>query len=430
MATESGYPPLEEFIGDELRNNAHAIVDRWIHHLSTEFSIRPLRELPREAIVEHIPPVVRGIARFVETPVPSVKFGLTADLSAHAKARREQGYDIEELLLEFESLSRIVTDVMIDAIQAYPGHVDPVHVARLSNRLREGLAEITIATVGFYRDVELQRRREMRDELFQFARILGHELRNLMQAMSAGADMLDRPEILQRETERMRFLDLIRRGISRLSALTDEILILATGSAEPEGAYIPLREAIQSAYSEVESMAAEKGVEFQVVEPLPDVAVASARARLVLANLISNSIKYSDPEKPQRWVRVGARPADTGTAESGAALAGPAFPEGDRGLRLCEVYVEDNGLGIPEDVQPRIFERHIRAHPHAAEGTGLGLTIAREAVEQRGGRIWFESREGEGSTFHFTIPVVGANGGRPAGAAARTGTGEPGGDSA
>jgi signal transduction histidine kinase len=60
-------------------------------------------------------------------------------------------------------------------------------------------------------------------------------------------------------------------------------------------------------------------------------------------------------------------------------------------------------MGIPDDMQDRVFEQFVRAHPGIADGTGLGLAIAREAVEQMGGKIWLESEPGVGTTFHFTV---------------------------
>jgi signal transduction histidine kinase len=124
-----------------------------------------------------------------------------------------------------------------------------------------------------------------------------------------------------------------------------------------------------------------------VVQPLPTIDVDTTRVGIALVNLVSNAIKYSDPEKPERWVRVSVERAEPKEAH------------------LWKVTVSDNGLGIPNAFQPQVFERHFRAHPDAAEGTGLGLAITRQVIEQGGGRLWFESEEGKGSAFHFTIPA-------------------------
>jgi len=69
--------------------------------------------------------------------------------------------------------------------------------------------------------------------------------------------------------------------------------------------------------------------------------------------------------------------------------------------------VSDTGVGIPSDDLPRVFERFYRVdRSRAGSGTGLGLSIAKHIVEAHGGRIWAQSREGQGSVFYFSIPVT------------------------
>jgi signal transduction histidine kinase len=117
-------------------------------------------------------------------------------------------------------------------------------------------------------------------------------------------------------------------------------------------------------------------------------------------NLISNAIKYCDPAKPDRFVRIESVSAER---------------EDQVGIR-----VRDNGIGIPEANLSTVFRRFVRAHASqdselGVRGSGLGLAIAAECAEAVGGSIRVESNVGEGTSFLVTVPrdaghVVGADG--------------------
>lgn len=106
------------------------------------------------------------------------------------------------------------------------------------------------------------------------------------------------------------------------------------------------------------------------------------------SNLIENGIKYSDKNKNKRFVKVSL----------------------ERNENEITVIVEDNGIGIPEDLKEKIFERFFRVNSYLTNevsGTGLGLAICKTIVEKHAGRIWVESKPNDGSKFFFTIPVRG-----------------------
>ena len=112
-----------------------------------------------------------------------------------------------------------------------------------------------------------------------------------------------------------------------------------------------------------------------------------AAVELILVNLISNAIEYSDPSKPERIVQV----------------LGEAAPE------AWSIVVEDNGMGIASEHLPHVFERAYRAHAERDEelgtdGFGLGLAIVSDCVKDLGGEITVESRPGEGASFKVRLP--------------------------
>jgi signal transduction histidine kinase len=138
-------------------------------------------------------------------------------------------------------------------------------------------------------------------------------------------------------------------------------------------------------------MATARDVDLRVVSrELPELTGDPARIELVLLNLVSNAIKYSDPGKPERFVEIAASVSEDG--------------------RSCTIVVRDNGLGIADTDQESVFERFFRAHSHmdrelGVAGAGLGLAIVADCTKALGGHVRCESRLGHGTAFFVTLPV-------------------------
>lgn len=378
---------LADHLADEIREQADTLVETWIDWIVRRGSVRPARMLPRDAIRDHIPSVIRGIAEALRVPTEAVTAEVRNALRTHARLRHDQGYDIEELLEEYRGLDAIVRERIMAALERYSGELEPMEVGRLFCRLSDGMSTMARITVAVYRETEVAHRRELHEQLEDYVRTITHELKQPINAITAGAGMLDEDGVVSRPDQRRRYVDVIRRGIDRAMDLIEDIRTLAlVEGAEQDEEWRPASSSVALVLEQFEDQARKRDVRLEVARPLPEVDVDSTRLEIALVNLVSNAIKYSDPEKDDRWVRIEMEQV---------ASDGP---------QRWEVRVVDNGLGIPEAVQPQVFERHFRAHPRVGQGTGLGLAISRRVMEQGGGRMWFESEEGVGSTFHVVLP--------------------------
>lgn len=227
--------------------------------------------------------------------------------------------------------------------------------------------------------------REVAARLDELSQMILHELKNPLSQVQIGVEMLaKRAEILG--DEERTYLGWMQRGVARAAQVLDDVRVLGLAEATQGGSrWVAIPTVVQGVLGRVREEAERLDVECGVEGELPVAKVDGAQVGMALGNFVANAVKYSDPAKPRRWVRVKVERV-TGVVE---------------GWRFS---VSDNGLGIPARLQREVFRRHFRGHPGAAEGMGLGLSIARQVIERRNGHIWFHSEERKGTVFHFVIP--------------------------
>ena len=230
---------------------------------------------------------------------------------------------------------------------------------------------------------ELRRLERVRRD---FVANVSHEFKTPLTAIQGFAETL-LGGALEDVGNRTRFVEIIRDHSVRLARLTDDLLELSqieAGRMELDQRLVEISGLLSSCVETVQFQAEKRQqrIEMDCAPDLPPVFADANRLREVLLNLLENAVQYT---QAGGTVRVEAE------ARNGDAI----------------ITVADNGIGIPQTEQSRIFERFYRvdaARSREVGGTGLGLSIARHIVEAHGGRIWVESNLGEGSRFHFSIP--------------------------
>lgn len=227
---------------------------------------------------------------------------------------------------------------------------------------------------------ESQQATHLRDEVL---RVVAHDLRSPLRTVSVYADLLLDEE---KDEEAREHLEIILQAAERGAHLIEDLLDVArmeAGSLAVNPEPLEVAPLVEEALAQARALALEKGlaVAADVPRDLPRVAGDRERLMQVFSNLLGNAIKFSPPGG-----RVSMRVAQV-----------------DGEVRWS---VSDTGPGIPEALQPRLFEPFWQALGGTREGAGLGLPIAKGIVEAHGGRIWVETAEGQGSTFHFTVPLA------------------------
>ena len=246
----------------------------------------------------------------------------------------------------------------------------------------------TLGAVVVLHDItELRKLERVRRD---FVANVSHEFKTPLTAIQGFSETLIAGAIDDPQN-RERFLGIILEHSRRLARLTDDLLKLSSMDAdrlELEIRRMSVSELIESCLETTQHRAAEKEVEVVLAQPahigdLPDIAGDRRRLAEILQNLLDNATQYT---LPGGRITLSAETRDADVVFT----------------------VSDTGIGIPKSDQSRIFERFYRvdaARSREAGGTGLGLAIAKHLVEVHGGRIWVDSEIGQGSQFHFSVPI-------------------------
>ena len=228
---------------------------------------------------------------------------------------------------------------------------------------------------------------ELNEAKTNFIATVSHELKTPLSSIKMSARLLTDLRVGALNTEQQELIRSITDDADRLLKITGELLNMS--QVETGNIQLKLQPAsplaiVQQALQAVSFQAQQKRIRIdaEVDNNLPYIQADVEKTSWVLINLLTNAIKYS-PE------------------ESGIELA--AFRNKDK----VEFRVRDHGKGIDEKYLPRIFERYFKVPgTHDRNGTGLGLSISKEFIEAQGGRIWVDSRLGEGSSFGFTFSAA------------------------
>jgi signal transduction histidine kinase len=353
-----------------LRQLATAILDeremvllRWREQVR---SLPSARQLDAPTLNDHIPGWISELAGALltvsEMPEDS---GTPSSPLAHGQQRFEDGFDIEEVVSEYN----ILRDCVHELAERHgvdirgPGR-------RFVDRAFDEAIGAAVKAFAEGQAREVQRRRT------EYLAFVAHDLRTPLSAITFAAYLLE--QRLGQEgadAELTRLLKILGRNTRQLETLVGDVLAENTQLLTELGVTLERRRFDQ----DVQPLAVKAGT--RIVNQVPDDLELHADAgllRRILQNLITNAITYA----PGGQVTIGARDPGSGQA--------------------VECWVSDTGAGIPPTLVDKVFDA-LETDPKGS-GLGLGLAIVKTFVEAHDGKVWVESVVGEGSTFRFTLP--------------------------
>jgi signal transduction histidine kinase len=350
-----------------------ALLSRW------RVQVRQLpsaKHLDTPTLNDHVPllleELVEAFRSVSDKTIPEAL--LEGSPPAHGQQRYQDGYDIVEVVAEYNILRGCLHDLAERSDVSLRGK--PFQIL---NRVFDEAIGLAVQTFAAQQAVEVQRRRE------EYLAFVAHDLRTPLNAISLAGQVLEHAlRIGHDRGDTARMLKTLHRNVKQLQSLVEKVLKENAHIQTDAGVKLERREFdvwpfVEVLIHDLHLLAGTAGARLvnEVPEDLSAYADASVMRRVV-ENLITNAIKYT----PRGKIVIGAR---------------------DSGGGAVEMWVADDGAGIPADRLARIFDM-LETDPDRADGIGLGLSIVKTFVEAHGGQVTVESQEGVGTTFRFTLP--------------------------
>ncbi len=348
----------------------------------------------------------------------------TARLTDEGHALAERAFTLQQTRYEETACYGTQPDQTLHAALAVPlraqGRVNGVvvlcnqHSTTLRPGIQQGLmllanqAGAALRNATLYRQLDdaYQRRQELDRLKSEFIAIASHELRTPL-SIVLGYTMMVRDQV---EGSQRDYLQRVIESAQRIKAIVDDMVNLHyidTGELQPQFTLVDLSEMIRQVVQSLRSTAELAGQTIMVnlSDTLPPFLTDREKVMLVLNHLLSNAIKFT-PQRGRITITVSIRQYHELESLREASVVTPSASL--RALPWVVIDVEDTGIGIPAHEQTRIFERFYQVGNSLTRergGVGLGLALVRELIASLGGAVWVVSREGEGSTFSFALPL-------------------------
>ena len=294
---------------------------------------------------------------------------------AHGRQRHHDGFDIVEVVAEYNILRGCILDLAERNGLGLSGKA--FHIL---NRVLDEAIGLAVQTFATEQALEVQRRRD------DYLALVAHDLRTPLSAITLATGVLELKLSSRTDSaDTAKMLKTLQRNAQHLKSLVENVLkenshIQTESGVKLERRVFDLWPLVEALIHDLHPVAGTGSTE--LINEIPEDLTAFADASLlrrVFQNLVANAIKYT----PRGTVVIGAR---VGEAEG-----------------AIECWVTDNGTGMPHERLEKIFDK-FESDPDQVDGLGLGLAIVKTFVEAHGGHVTVESVEGAGSTFRFTLP--------------------------
>lgn len=381
-------PPLDQLrwrampeAGAALREAKDTILGRW--RTSVKALLPQSDELTRRQLEDTLPQLLDGIAAALASDKPVTTDELIALSPNHGLARYHQEFSLNQILIEYHVLRRIVLEEMSRALNR------PLRTEE-SVAVNQGMDVALRQAAVAYADFQTSNLKVEVSAMTKFLSFLSHDMRG---GLNGAVLMI---EVLKRDLAgdpkfagAVEDLDVVRRSILDTVSMMERFLNaekLRHGRMPVKIVAVDIPQLFNDIRRPLGYQLADSALEMTLACDPEGLKIESDRELLImiLQNLVSNAIKYTR--------RGGIRLQASGDPAK--------LPQGI----ACRFSVIDSGPGIAADKLASLFAPFVRGETYGQKGVGLGLFIARHAADLLGARLWAQSTPGEGSTFHLDVP--------------------------
>jgi signal transduction histidine kinase len=360
-----------------VRAAVRPVVGRWVEVVRR--SLPPADELTFAQVRDDLPVVLEQMARALEAHRPGPTEKLIAITPKHGEVRFHQSFNVDQLIGEYQ----LLRPLLIEQVTAGLGRpLEPDEAVALHAGLDLIVRRSTTAFVE-HQTSQLRAATEAQSKYLSF---LSHDLRGGLNGVFLMVEVLRRELVKEpRFAESLEDMEMMRRSIFETIGTMDRFLHaerFRKGKVQVKPGKVDLGQLIAEVSTQFAYQARDRKLNLEVDRSDPCRAVTDRElVSLILQNLLSNALKYT----PKGTVRISAAPGKAG--------------EG------CLLAVADEGMGIAKDKLSDMFTPFARGETQGQPGVGLGLSIARQAADLLGAKLWAESEQGKGSTFYLQLPT-------------------------
>lgn len=383
-----------EFVACEIIKNSENLAQQWLESLKSIVLEDTKDIFPTEQYLDHIPSMIVEIGKIVkeqDTDLALINSLITRKALELGSLRHEQNATVNQLLREYDLLAQHLETHVTEVTAGYQGSLHPSDMMHTCNSIHAVVRRVLQDTVDSFVSKYVSTIEDQTEKLLHFNHFIGHEIRTPLQSAMLNIDLiLDDNNYGADDIEA---LEDVKSAVEQVVTIMNNVESLVDPAAltvvdTPVRQTIGIAELATDISDQLQQSMADQNVEMLMDDDLGILTTDTGKLRLILSNLLSNAIKYSDPNRPDSYVRLSRKDI------------------GDQRVRLI---IEDNGIGISSELLSKVTELKVRAyedrkHQPSVEGHGIGLFLVDEAVKFLEGEMTLESTAGIGTTIRIDLP--------------------------